>query len=618
MPLKVNHANNLRRQFLGRQLLTSSKSYNGSLTEKQKSNIKKWVTRYRRNLEIYVEEVFQIKLFPVQKIMVHMMGISDVFFAICSRACGKSFLVALVSLAIFCTRPYSEIVITASTVGQASKMVEKKMRDEIIKKLSPYLLDMLDKEYIVITKGSEDSSYVIRNMLNGSSIIVLAALDSSRGSRATVIIYEECRLLKKAIVDSVFEPMGHNREAKYLTNKKYRTKRWQEKAKSIYITSAKFKYEWFWSKFKETVSNYYTEKHEVYLPFGEDIFAAIDDGTRTWADFRKAKKGMPEMEFNTEILNQMVGEAEDAFFELKEFKENQIIKKAFVPPKSIDILTEKDLGNAVKKDNEIRLIIADFAFANSISRHANDHTIIMLMSLHRKHNKFERHVDYIEGWPGGDSTGAGRRVRQLFWLYRADYLIPDMRNGGEALYNLWTEPLECPELGRYWNPHGLTVLGIKSPYHVVTTAKIEDLISRTVDPIPVPCIIPMQGAGELNSQMWIELKKQLQSNNIKFLLSNESEKEFLEDSGAFYKFTSEEFAEFIAPYLQTDLLIQEAITLKAEYRADRVILTENRGAFKDRIVCLSYGNYIASKIENEWNKNEQEEEFDTSNIQLVW
>ena len=82
--------------------------------------------------------------------------------------------------------------------------------------------------------------------------------------------------------------------------------------------------------------------------------------------------------------------------------------------------------------------------------------------------------------------------------------------------------------------------------------------------------------------------------------------------------SSEEYASRIVPFSQTDLMIQEAITLNCEYKSDRIILTENRGAFKDRIVCLSYGNYIASKIENEWNKNEQEEEFDTSSIQLVW
>ena len=35
---------------------------------------------------------------------------------------------------------------------------------------------------------------------------------------------------------------------------------------------------------------------EVYIPFAEDIFAAIQDGARTWADYRKNKKQMNEMD----------------------------------------------------------------------------------------------------------------------------------------------------------------------------------------------------------------------------------------------------------------------------------------------------------------------------------
>ena len=40
----------------------------------------------------------------------------------------------------------------------------------------------------------------------------------------------------------------------------------------------------------------FESKHEVYIPFAEDIFAAIDDGSRTWADYRKNKKSMSEVD----------------------------------------------------------------------------------------------------------------------------------------------------------------------------------------------------------------------------------------------------------------------------------------------------------------------------------
>ena len=41
---------------------------------------------------------------------------------------------------------------------------------------------------------------------------------------------------------------------------------------------------------------------------------------------------MNEMDFRMEILNEMVGEAYDAFFKYRDFKENQVLQICFRPP----------------------------------------------------------------------------------------------------------------------------------------------------------------------------------------------------------------------------------------------------------------------------------------------
>jgi len=620
MPAKVNHAGNLRKQYLAKQLTTTSANNSTGLTEKQKSNVKKWTSRYRRNWDLYAEEVLGIKLYPIQKIMLHMMGISDLFWALCTRGAAKSFLVGIGSMCELGLKPYSEIVITSSTIPQASKLVEKKIRDEIIKKLSPYLLYMYQHEYLVITKSntSDGGAYTLENKLNGSTITVLPCLDSSRGTRSTLNIYEEARLLKKSIIDSVFEPMGHCRPAKYLLKKEYQTSRWLEKARSIYISSARFTYEWFWRSYQDCVQNYYISNHEVYIPFAEDIFAAIDDGSRTWADYRKNKKSMAEMDFRCEILNEMLGADEDAFFDLKPFKENQIIKQSFRPPTNMDIFLGNDLGNKPKEDMEIRLVIADFAFSNTTSREKNDNTILMCMSLHWKKNRFERHVDYIEGWPASDSLGAGLRVKELRQDYDADYCIVDGRSGGESVYNYMTMPQDNPERGALWDGRGLTECADKS-LQIAQDNKVADLQARAVDKDAIPCIISIFGTSELNSACWIELKRQLETNNIKFLVSTEQAQETLEDTGEYFTLTTEQLADRLVPYGQVDLMIQEAIQLKAEIRDNKIKLSEPRSGTKDRAVVLSYANYVASKIENQWNKyGQDEDDTDIDDIQLVF
>lgn len=619
MPLAVNHGGNLRRQFLNKQLATTSVGGVCDLTPEQKARVKKWITRWRRNWDIFCEEVLQIKLYPLQKMSVHLMGVAQEYNEIATRGAAKSFRVAVGAICEFCLYPYSEIVITSSTIPQAAKLVEKKIRDEIIKKLSPYLLYMYEHEYIVITKSntSDGGAYTIENKLNGSTIKVMPCLDSSRGERSTTNIYEECRLLKKTIIDSVFEPMGHARQAKYLLNPKYNTPRWQQKARSIYISSARYSYEWFARKFDDTVTNYYISKKEKYIPFAQDIFTAIQDGSRTWADYRKLKKSMSELDFSMEVLNTMFSEGEDAYFDFKEFRNNQELVECFRPPTIQDIFAGKSLSMADKAPDEIRLIIADFAFSGNNNREKNDNTVIKCMSLHWKKFRFERHLDYIETRPGGDASSLVLRLKELFWDYQADYLIEDNRSGGEVLFDYLSMKTPHPERGGSWNDSGFTVVNDMS-LHVVGQGKVDELRNRTVDKNAIPCIIPFIGTSETNSLAWQSLKKQLEVNNIKFLVSAQEYQTYLEDSGEYFNMTAEEFAQAVLPYIQTDEVIQECVNLSAEYKNGLVRLSEPRSSYKDRAVCLAYGNFIAEKLDNKYNKQNQKQEFDISQIQLVF
>ena len=95
----------------------TEKSTKPKLTEQdRKTQIKKWTTFYRRNIDIYAEERLRIKLRPFQRIMLHLMGISQVWFGICSRASSKTFVAALYCICVCLLKPYTEAIITASTL----------------------------------------------------------------------------------------------------------------------------------------------------------------------------------------------------------------------------------------------------------------------------------------------------------------------------------------------------------------------------------------------------------------------------------------------------------------------------------------------------------------------
>ena len=541
----------IRRAFMADKL--RSVGY-GELSGDKEEKIIEWNTLFRYNWDIYAEFYLKIPLKPYQRAALHEIGVSDSFFWRAGRNGAKSFITGLAALIKLLLYPNCFVVITASTVDQANKIVSDKIEREIIKKLSPYLLYLYENDWIKITKPTD--GYRIENTLNNSVLNVVAPVESARGSRSNFTIYDEVAVMKKSSIDEIFEGMLYPRQPVYLN--KYpqyaNNPRWLEESKSVYLTSSKFKYQWWYKEWKNCVTGYYTDKVTKYNVFASDYFDNIDNGLKTWGDFKRAKARMNEMTFRMEMLNEAIGESEDAYFSLKSFKENQTLESCFRPPTVAQLYTQQDIGNKPKEENEVRLIISDFAFANTTSREKNDNTIILFMSLHWKKNRFERHVDYLEGYPASDSLGAADRVRALIYDYEADYYVLDLRNGGEVLYNYITMPKENEERGQYWNVHGL---GLSPKYQILPQNKLDDLRQRTVDKTPIQCVIPITATSETNSIMWASLKKQLDCSNIKFLVSMQDKQTLLEDSGKYFDLSSEELANELLPYAQIDLLVQE-------------------------------------------------------------
>jgi len=584
----------------------------GISEEQKKENVKKWTSFYRRNINLYASRHLQIRIHPFQHIMLYLMGVSQVFFAMCSRGLAKTFDVALYSMCKCCLYPYSEVVLTATTINQASKMVKEKMEGELCKKLSPILKYYYEKGLIEFKYGKDEVR--VDFLFNGSWIIVAPAMEQSRGNRATLLVYEECRLLKKGIIDSVFEKMAHPRQAMFMTLPEYNgDNRWVEECQSVYITSARFKSEWFWRAFKTTVNESLTNKKIPYNFFAGDIFLAICHGLKTKSDYFKARKQSGELDFRMEDLNEMLGEAEDAFFTRESFKKNQIIKQAFRPPTAQDISTGTNLYNRVKRENEFRMLWIDYAFANTTGKEENDKSVIGFLYIYYDEDtgKFRRGCEHITTHSASDSFGMERKIRELFWDYKCDYIVLDLRNGGEICYNNITQIWEHPERpSSEWNSHGLTVC-TENDLQVVPQGKLDDLKSRTVDPQAIPCIIPIQGLSDLNSIMWLDLQKRLRDEEIEFLIEDIEYEQILEESKGYFGMTAEEKAILKLPYLQTMFLIQEAVNLSQTWKEGKVKLAEPRMGTKDIIVSLSYGNYIATLIENKVKKQGHKEEFNT-------
>ena len=197
------------------------------LDEQRRKNLIDWITFYRRNVHRFVEHYFGIKLYFYQRIWLYFMSTRDSFVAIASRASAKTWLVGVLACARAVLYPGSEIVIVSATKEQAGILIEDKIKG--LMDISPNLAREIKNLTTNMNKWAVDFH-------NGSVIKVVASRDSSRGRRATYIIYEEFRLIDKEVVDSVIRPFAYIRQTPYLKIPEYSN--YVEESKEVFISSA--------------------------------------------------------------------------------------------------------------------------------------------------------------------------------------------------------------------------------------------------------------------------------------------------------------------------------------------------------------------------------------------
>lgn len=154
-------------------------NYYGFASSKEEENIIDWATFYRRNPGIYAENRLKMNLLPYQHYMLWQMFNAQTTFFMCARNSAKSYVLGVGSLIRCLLFPNTEVVIVASTIDQANKIIERKIRDEIIMKHSEVLRYFLQIGMIEVKRDNDTA--VVLFPFNGSSIRVMACVESSRG-----------------------------------------------------------------------------------------------------------------------------------------------------------------------------------------------------------------------------------------------------------------------------------------------------------------------------------------------------------------------------------------------------------------------------------------------------
>jgi hypothetical protein len=181
MPTRRNYQQSRKKNALRDDQFQKPREIHSALqfTEERRKKIIDWATFYRRNIHRFVQHYFGIKLHFYQIIWIYLMSINDTFVAICSRADGKSWLVAVFACAKAILYPRSEIVICSSTKEQAGIIVSDKIAS--LREEYPNLA----REIKTLTTNMNQWQVVFHN---GSVIRVVASRDSARGN--SIALYD--------------------------------------------------------------------------------------------------------------------------------------------------------------------------------------------------------------------------------------------------------------------------------------------------------------------------------------------------------------------------------------------------------------------------------------------
>lgn len=569
------------------------------ILEEKREKIILWNTFFRRNLHRFVEMYIGIKLFPYQILWLYLLGISDSFVGICSRAAAKSWIIGLYAVCRCILYPGTLVVVVSSTIGQASTIITEKIKGMI--DASPNLA----REVENLNPSLNNCEVTFHN---GSSIRVVASKESGRGKRAQLIIYDEFRIIPKDIVDSVLRPFASVRMPPYIKNAEY--SHLIEEPRDAFISSASFRSGWWYNETLTTIKRM-IEGVDNSIFFATDYLISIYHGIKTVKQIAREKSKMDDIVFEMEYENLSAGESQNSFYKYSFFEKLRTIKKGFYPQKKDTYNAKKNPYGIPRVDGEIRIIGADIA---SRAGRTNDLTIISCLRLIPTSRGYHRELVFLESYSGENTVTQAFRVKQIYHDFEADYIVLDVQNVGIGIYDQLGMETDDPERGIKYQ--AMTIY----PHSTLEDKVYDELSSRTTGLNARPCIYPISASARANSEIAVIFKDRLKQKMFSFLVDEQEAESFLMDNNKEVLVADDELgvkAFFKAPYVQTTLFINECVNLTMTINSGNIKLEEISGGRKDRYSCVSYANWFASFFDIDLLKETENDDDDWINSTMM-
>lgn len=554
-------------------------------------NFEKWVAYWRANPHRFITDYLGLELYDFQKVLIYMMDKYPNFIYVASRGLAKSTLTLLFAIMRAILYPGQKILVVCPVKNQSKNFIKK--INEFMRKSAN-----LKAEVELIKTGLNEASIRFKN---GSIIFTAAYSENALGERINVLIVDEFVRTEKEVITRVFVPMLTSpRVPPYASlTKEEKLKVPEEQQKQIYLSSIRGAEEWSYKEFEKYIgyiladdSNYIT----VALPyhFGVKnnyitkriVEQSFKDNIESIDLLRAEYLGIPERGSG------------NAFFSYGMMDKTRNNSKAIYCMSDEEYIEyrnkiEKWPYYTEKLPGEIRVLSMDVAVIESSK---NDNTSFWVNRLIPDGGKYKKILAFGDSLHGINSIIQAKRAKQLFYELKCDWFVLDTQGAGVGVFDACTTET-------YDEMRDITY-----PAWTVTNYDDVKMTNRVISDSAVPVIYSVKTPLQLKSEMFINLRNMLSTNDISLLVDTDEAIDYLNKVYKYYKIEDDDLKRrLMNPYVQTNLLINEAINLEQVVTQGYINLKEKSGRRKDRVMSLAYNAYYCKILEDELRRTNNEQ-----------
>ena len=524
-------------------------------------NYEAWVKQiwyWRTHLDRFIEEYFQIKLKPSQRVDARIFGLYRNIDLVKNRGAGKTWLIAICCIALGVLYPGSLIAVVSSTAEQAV-LVVKKIEEKFL--VYPDVLREINASRH--NKPVQINPHKGVCWLKSGSKIESYSMGTLRGNRAKILICDEAPEIPKNDLDAVAKPiMNETRDiciqrgiADY-------------DSKIISITSACLKNNYFYTSFMNILKRM-AKGEDGCFAWAMTYKEAVREGISKQSFFDDQRADMTEEKFMMEYESKFLGAAEGAVF-------------PFDLTDRCRTLTDVEVAQPAKSTIEY---VMSLDIATSSASNADNAVLTTVKLVEMDNGGYLKQVVRIQSFHGLRLDSLAREVRKNLVLFpNTIKVIVDVRGLGDAFPQFMNKPWTDTATGKEYPP------------------LVRDDEPTLIDNA-VPLIHPFMANNLLNSQMVSFLTIALTNGSIelpinsRYIINNKIADRDGESNDSGKKLTMPEKAIFV----EADALQIEMGNIIGRQGANGNVLYDSARAnmHKDRYSSLAMAIHYISGLEEE-------------------